>query len=243
VEHSNIDVWCVRLEAPDAEVNRFRDSLSVDETARAQRFRFEHLRRKFIIARGVLRVLLGRYLDLPPESIAFHYTSTGKPILAVDCGIHFNVSHSGQVALFAFARDCEVGIDVEQIRPLPEMLSIAERFFSAEETAELVETPDDERERAFFRCWTRKEAYIKATGEGLSAPLDQFAVAFRDGEAARLLNLQGNTEAALEWILYDIQLPDDYTGALAYRGQPRSIIYRLHSHLFFSAHPAIQLEI
>lgn len=229
MEQSHIDIWYLRVEAPDAELNRFREFLSDDEKARAQRFRFEHLQRKFTICRGVLRLLLGRYLNVPPQAIAFQYTSTGKPKLAVDFGIHFNVSHSGEVALFAFARDCELGVDVEQVRPLPEMLSIAERFFSAEEVTELVGTPDDERQRAFFRCWTRKEAYIKATGEGLSAPLDQFAVSFRDGEAARFLNLQGNTKAASEWILYDIPLADDYVGALAYRAQARQVNFVMFS--------------
>src|SRR5262249_20133919 len=152
----------------------FRSILAPDEKERAARFHFEHLRSAFIAARGVLRCLLGGYLNRHPGRVQFRYGARGKPALEPDAGIEFNLAHSGGLAVLAFASGCPIGVDLEQIRPIPELREIAARFFCAEEAAEIASLPSGERQRSFFRCWTRKEAYIKATGDGLSAPLDQF---------------------------------------------------------------------
>ena len=162
----------------------FSQLLAPDETARAARFHFDHLQRRFILSRGALRILLGHYLDIAANRIEFRYGSRGKPSLAAPAGIHFNASHSGDVALFAFTLHCEIGVDVEEMRPISDMREIASRFFCAEESTELMALPADERERAFFLCWTRKEAYLKAVGEGLYAPLNDFCVTLRPGEPA-----------------------------------------------------------
>ena len=125
-------VWTVRQQAADPVVARFESLLTPDERERAARFLFDHLRRSFIIARGALRVLLGRYLDTDPAGIRFAYGEKGKPTLSQPARVRFNVSHSGGLALYALTLDCEIGVDVEQMRPLTDLWEIASRFFCAE---------------------------------------------------------------------------------------------------------------
>jgi 4'-phosphopantetheinyl transferase len=162
-----IHVHTVRLQAPDTRAADFHGILTPDERDRAARFRFDHLQRSFILARGALRLLLGQYLRTPPGAIALQYGPNGKPALADPTRLRFNLSHSGGLALFAFTLDCEVGIDVEQIRPLPDMEQIAARQFGVEESSELLALPAGRRQSAFFRSWTRMEAIGKAMGNGL----------------------------------------------------------------------------
>jgi 4'-phosphopantetheinyl transferase len=218
-----VHVWPISIQAPDSVVERFQPLLSPDETDRAARFRFENLRHSFILARGALRILLARYLKSLPQAVAFTYGSKGKPALAPPARLQFNASHSGDLALFAFTMDCEIGIDVEVIRPMPDMENIAKRFFCAEEAAELLSLPDGQREHGFFLCWTRKEAYIKATGDGLSAPLDAFRVTLRRGDPAVVVHLAGDPVAAQAWTLHDLQPGPGFAAALAYRDEPRSL--------------------
>jgi 4'-phosphopantetheinyl transferase len=219
----SVELWPVRLDASDVVFARFRRILAPDEAARAARFRFDHLRRSFILSRGALRILLGNYLSVAPGGIRFCYGSKGKPALADPVPIQFNASHSGALALFAFTLGCEVGVDVEQIRRLQDMQEIASRFFCSEETAELMSLPSDERERAFFFCWTRKEAYVKAVGEGLSIPLDGFRVTLRPNEPARFIHLAHDTSATEAWTLHSVDPAPHYAAALAYRDLPRPV--------------------
>ena len=218
-----VHIWPVSIETPDPVVEQLRPLLDPVETDRAARFKFEHLRGAFILTRGVLRVLLGRYLHSVPQDVQFRYGSKGKPALLSPGGLQFNVSHSGGVALFAFTMDCEIGVDVEGIRPMPDMEGIAQRFFCAEETAELISLPLGQRDQGFFHCWTRKEAYIKATGEGLSEPLDAFRVTLRPGQPAGILHLGRDPAAAGLWKLHDLRVAPGYAAALAYRDTPRPI--------------------
>jgi len=223
-----VHVWPVSTHAPDAVVERFRPLLAPDEMDRAGRFRFERLQRSFILARGTLRILLGRYLNTAPGDIEFSYGSKGKPALAAPGlpqfnALQFNASHSGDLALFAFAMDCEVGVDVEAIRPMLDIENVAKRFFCAEETAELMSLPAGQREHGFFLCWTRKEAYIKATGDGLSTPLDAFRVSLRPSEAPALVHLERDPIAAQAWTLHDLTPAPGYAAALAYRDSPRQL--------------------
>ena len=168
-------------------------------------------------------MLLGHYLNSPPGDIQFSYGAKGKPSLAVSARVQFNMSHSGDLAMFAFTLDCEIGVDVEAIRPMPDMEVVAERFFCAEETAELMSLPAGQRDDAFFLCWTRKEAYIKATGEGLSTPLDAFRVTLRPGEPARFVHFALDPVAAQAWSLHDLKPALQYAAALAYRDAPRPL--------------------
>lgn len=218
-----VHVWPVSTHAPDAVIEQFWFFLAPDEMDRAGRFRFDRLRRSFILARGALRVLLGRYLSIAPGGIEFSYGSKGKPALAAPHRLQFNASHSGDLALFAFTLDCEVGVDVERIRPMPDIEDVAKRFFCAEETAELMALPAGQRGHGFFLCWTRKEAYVKATGEGLSTPLDAFRVTLQPSEPAGIVHLERDPIAAQAWTLHDLAPAPGYAAALAYRDSPRPL--------------------
>ncbi|MGD0652454.1 MAG: 4'-phosphopantetheinyl transferase superfamily protein, partial [Verrucomicrobiia bacterium] len=188
-----VHVWRATLDQTPSQIQSFLHNLAADEQARAERFYFEKDREHFIAARGVLRAILGGYLNRPPECLSFCYNSHGKPALAGESdgdAIRFSVSHSYGVALYAVTRGREVGIDIERIRFDLEVAEIAERFFSRREVAMLRTLPTEVQREAFFRCWTRKEAYIKARGEGLSLPLDQFDVSLAPGEPAAVLGTQ-----------------------------------------------------
>ena len=231
-----IDIWAVPLVTSEATVQRFAQLLSLEEVARASRFRFDHLKRSYVIATGALRVLIGRYLGANPAQVRLELEHKGKPRVASTQRLHFNASHSGSIALFAFTTGCELGVDVERIRPLPDLNEIADRFFCAEEAAELLSVPDAGRCHAFFLCWTRKEAYLKAIGEGLSAPLDRFRVTLRPDEPCRFLHLWNDPAAAEAWNLHNLEPAPGYAGALAYCGRRRRI------RVFPAVEPAALLD-
>lgn len=217
-----VHLWVLHLEASEEEFDRARCWLSEDEIARAERFRFDRHRRAFVLGRAALRALLGSYLGTRPQQVCFTYGPQGKPALAdASCSLRFNASNSGELAACAFMRGCEIGVDVEQHRPVRDLEHIAQRFFSAEEAAEVLELPVAEKDAAFFNCWTRKEAYIKALGGGLSIPLDSFQVTLRPGALARMVSLNGSTAAACQWTLHNFTPAAGYTGAIAYPDVPR----------------------
>lgn len=195
--------------------------LSEEERSRAGRFVFDRDREHFVVARGLLRRLLGRYLDRDPASIEFRYSAFGKPelsgALAAE-GFRFNLSHSGGLALYALAREREIGVDIEQFRDNLDEMEIAERFFSRAEVAALRALPPSAENKGFFTCWTRKEAYIKAKGEGLSTPLDRFDVSLAPGQPARLLMTREAPEERERWSLREIDPGPGYTAAIAVEG-------------------------
>ena len=193
--------------------------LSADERERVRRFYFERDRSRWLVGRGCLRMLLGRYLDVPPETLSFGYSAFGKPRLTgLKTAVQFNASHSGDILLIAVTLDRAVGIDVERIRSSLSVLEIAERFFSPLERGALAALPDALRTDAFFDCWTRKEAYIKARGVGLSLPLNGFDVAFGPGEPANLLATRPDAAEACRWQLRELDVADGYKAALAVEG-------------------------
>ena len=218
---NDLHVWLVEQEQPEEIIQRLTQLLASDELLRAQRFRFERDRRHFIVARGVLRSILSSYLKMPPAQVQFSYGPHGKPGLAAACGdtrLRFNVSHSHELALYAVTYDRELGGDIEFMRPLDDAESIATHFFSAREQAELRSLPVHLRHQGFFNCWTRKEAYIKATGEGLYQPLDEFDVSLTPGEPAQLLSVLGKPDEVKRWSLRALQPPAGYAAALAVEG-------------------------
>ena len=171
----DVHVWRLGLDVSDDIARRFENSLSSDERARSDRFRFAHDRRRFVVRRGVLRVLLGWYLGLRPDQLRMEYNPYGKPALsgqASQRSIQFNLTHSGELALIAVTLGRKVGVDVERLNPSVDELEIAERFFSQREITTLRGLFGPVRTEAFFRCWTRKEAYLKARGMGLTCFLD-----------------------------------------------------------------------
>jgi 4'-phosphopantetheinyl transferase len=212
------DLWLVALDAPACAGHGLQSLLSSDERERAQRFVFERDRQRFIAARGMLRTLLGRYVRIAPDAIRFDYGARGKPQLRDGSGgpsVQFNLSHSGGWALLGVTRDAPIGVDIEVHRDVPEAASIARSNFALEETRHLLSLPPSQRVQAFFECWTRKEAYIKALGDGLSMPLDRFVVAFACADAPRLVSIDGSREAADGWSLHHCEMGHGMTGAVA----------------------------
>ena len=213
-----IHVWRQNLDLPLSQVEAFASPLSNDEKIRARRFRFDIGRTEFVVSRGTLRVLLEAYQGVPADRLQFAYSEYGRPRLAVPAGpepIEFNVSHSAGVALLAFSRFQRIGIDVEKVRREFDAVEIAENFFSESERALLRDLHPDMRHEAFFRCWTRKEAFIKALGEGLSHPRDAFDVSLAPGEPAALLATRPDAREADRWSLREIAVPDSYVATLA----------------------------
>jgi len=215
-----VHVWRLVLDQPDSVVAEFGGTLEPHELERAGRFHFEKHRRHFIVGRGGLRYVLGRYFDVKPQELRFSYGPYGKPALVGE-GLRFNVSHSHGVALVAVAADRELGVDVEHIRADFATEDIARRFFSRVEVAAFNALRKEEQVAAFFRCWTRKEAYIKAIGRGMSEPLDAFDVTLAPGEAAALLRAAGQDVS--RWSMCDIDVGEEYAGALLVEAPVSSI--------------------
>jgi 4'-phosphopantetheinyl transferase len=223
-----VHVWRASLALPRAWLQHLRASLSADELHRVQRFRFQVHRDRFIAGRGLLRNILAHYLDMDPGQLRFCYDSGGKPRLApaqAEGGLSFNLSHSHDLALYAFVMGREIGVDLEQVRFEPFDEGLAERFFAPAEVTALRALPLDRQVEAFYHVWTRKEAYVKARGQGLLVPLDEFEVSVTPDAPAALLRIQGNAREATRWTLqtlYPTVQPDPgpgYVAALAVEGQ------------------------
>ena len=188
---------------------------------RAGRFVFERDRRHFAVTRGVLRAVLGRYLRVAPSAIDFVYNSHGKPALrdgSADCDLRFNVSHSAELALIAVTHGRAVGVDVEWVQEKFAIEEVAASFFSPAEVAALRALPAARRCTGFFNCWTRKEAYVKARGRGLSLPLHSFNVSLAPGEPAAILATADDSAESLRWSLREITPGPGYVAALAVKG-------------------------
>jgi 4'-phosphopantetheinyl transferase len=219
--NNEVHVWRASLELPALRVQALRNDLSEEELQRAERFHSQRHRSHFVVARGLLRTILGRYLKVEPGRLLFQYGPKGKPELAVDPGrraLRFNVSHSHGLALYAVTQERDIGVDVEHVRPDVAAEKIAERFFSRGEAAALREVPAVVRQEAFYTCWTRKEAYLKAIGEGITLRLDQFEVSVTPGEPAVLLSINGDLKEASYWSLKGLDPGPGYVGALAVKG-------------------------
>lgn len=217
----DVHVWRFSLDQSPTIVNTFRRLLTPDEQMRADRFHFEKDRHNFIAARGCLRTIIAQYLKTLPHEVRFGYNDHGKPRLLNSGGaadpLHFNVTHSAGIALYAFTRLGEIGIDIEHINPEIAGADIAQRFFSANEIACLQRLPKGMQSRAFFNCWTRKEAFIKAKGVGLSLPLDQFDVALTPSEPVAILRTEWDENEAALWSLKPIDANPAYAAAVALR--------------------------
>ena len=214
-----VHVWRVALN--ESRAPEMRRSLSPDECARADRFHFDRDRNHFIVARSSLRTILGAYLKKNPPELSFSYSNYGKPSLFGEPAydqITFNLSHAKELALIAVTRNRAIGVDIEFIRPEFASEEIAERFFSRPEVSALRALPEDIQSEAFFNCWTRKEAYIKARGEGMSLPLNQFNVSLApESEAALLGNLRDAGEVS-RWSMRELHPGPGYRAALAVEG-------------------------
>ena len=215
-----VQLWRVDLEAVAAGEQRWQQILSADEQVRASRFHFPRDRQYFTAGRALLRTIMAGYLGCAPGDLSFVYSEKDKPSLGTpyDNGIAFNISHSGGVALLAFTRGRELGVDVEKIRQDFEVEAIARRFFSVHERDQLSAVATGLGFEAFFRCWTRKEAYIKAIGTGLSLPLHQFDVSIKAGDQDALLATRPDGSEAGRWSLREVPAGPGYVAALCVRG-------------------------
>jgi 4'-phosphopantetheinyl transferase len=201
-----VDLWALDLDGERP--STYQPLLSTDERERAGHFHFERDRHRYIVGRGRLRQLLGQYLDLPPQKITFAYTDHGKPYLPPQPGqpdLRFNISHSQQFAVLAFAWGRRLGVDVEVIRPLTDIADLVRRFFAPAEVAAWETVLPEQQADAFFCGWTRKEAFIKAIGDGLSYPLDQFVVSLHPDQPAQLLEIEGDPAAAQKWEMVSLR--------------------------------------
>jgi 4'-phosphopantetheinyl transferase len=221
LEAGEVHVWRASLCQGQPAAQALSRTLARDERERAERFHLARDGERFVAARGLLRAILGRYLAIEPGAVSLGYSRHGKPELAGDhsaARIQFNLSHSGDLALFAFTRGMPVGIDVEHQRDEAADLAIAEQCFSPRELAALRALPAAQRSAAFFNCWTRKEAYVKARGEGLSLPLSQFDVSLAPGAPAELLHVVGDPHERARWSLRALEPGPGYVAALAVEG-------------------------
>jgi 4'-phosphopantetheinyl transferase len=219
---NEIHVWATVLAAPANILESFARSLSPDETERARKFKFEKHRNRYIAGRGALRAMLGQYLDVHPSRLRFVYLENGKPMLAEEfasAGIHFNLAHTGELALMALTRIGQVGVDVECVRPVKNVDELVARFFSPRENELFQKVPDADKPAAFFNLWTRKEALLKATGEGITRSLSLVEVSFLPGEAARLISISGDAAKAAQWIVRELSPAKGYTAAVAIQAQ------------------------
>lgn len=219
ISDGELHIWSFPLDQPKAHREQLWQTLAPDEKERAGRFYFDKDRFRYSVSRGVLRVLLGNYLTLRPKEVQFCYGEHGKPELAKRHErngrlLRFNLSHSAGLGLAAFIWNRAIGVDVEQVRPLEDGANIAKHYFSAAENSVFFRLPFEKQPQAFFECWTRKEAFIKAIGEGLTYPLRNFDVTLGPGAEAELVSVEGSKQSAAQWRMLSLQPAPGYTAAV-----------------------------
>src|SRR5215203_1604983 len=211
-------VWRADLNLNESFQSSFLKLLSPDEKNRAKKFRFAKDSQNFIIARGILRLLIGKYLEINPAEISFQYSESGKPSIINNNSLQFNISHSRDIALFAFTKNFNIGVDVEFVNSNIEAKEIAANFFSTNEIKNLLALPEQQQTLGFFYCWTRKEAFIKAVGEGLSFPLDKFEVSLEPNKPAKLLATNRQPEDISKWSIFSLSPEANFVGSLVSEG-------------------------
>jgi 4'-phosphopantetheinyl transferase len=213
-------VWCISLECAEQELAGHRKLLSEDEGRRADKFLFDRHRRRFAVGRSKLRQILAKYVPLEPAEIDFEYSGLGKPRLAgarLGCGLCFNFSNSHERALLAVARDVELGIDIERMRVMENLAGLAERYFAEVEKNYILGQTAPAQTASFFHCWTRKEAFLKAFGKGLTFPLRDVTVELRPEAAIRIVDIKDQHEKSQDWTLVHVEVEPEYVGAIACR--------------------------
>ncbi len=226
----NIDVWCVSIDVDESVLYSLMRTLSEEEREKARRMKIEKPRKYYMASRGLLRQILAAYVKQAPELLEFEYGPNGKPTLSEkfdNSGIKFNVSHSHGLALCCVTREREIGADIEKMRDDVEITDISKRFFSSREHEELIKLPVDDQKRGFYNCWTRKEAYLKATGQGLTFPLSQFDMSLTPGEPAVMIAHQSDPGQVSMWSIVDLDVGPDYAAAIAVEGKEFTISYNI----------------
>jgi 4'-phosphopantetheinyl transferase len=214
-----IHLWKAFTETLFTRINELESLLDDGELRRAKRFHFQKDRNRFVAAHGILRKIIGRYLGIPPCRVSFRATPEGKPELDDRRNpqpFFFNISHSHDLVVLAFSRSHRLGIDVERIRPTPDFHEILHCHFHPKEKVTIRNLPVSERQRAFFQLWTGKEAFVKGTGEGLSRPLDSFALSPGGKREEGLLRVEEGGMPTVDWRLLTFRPAEEYAGTLAF---------------------------
>ncbi|MDD1431283.1 4'-phosphopantetheinyl transferase superfamily protein, partial [Dolichospermum sp. ST_sed6] len=209
----DVHIWRINLHHSESQLQSFRETLSSDEIARAERFYFPEHRQRFIAGRGSLRAILGQYLDIDPKEVEFEYQPRGKPLLAAkfaDKGLLFNLSHSQHLALCGVSYQQQIGVDLEYIRTMSDLESLAKRFFSPREYEYLRLVSSNEQKQIFFRYWTCKEAYLKATGDGL-VQLEEIEICLTPNQPTQLL-------VSGDWSLKELTPAENFAAAVVVAG-------------------------
>jgi 4'-phosphopantetheinyl transferase len=225
LKNNNVHIWRANLNLQTERVEEAIQILSLDEQKRAERYKFEKHKNSFIIARSTLRKILSSYLNIKPDRLEFDYSDRGKPSLSDIHGqinLQFNLSHSQELALYAFTNTQKVGIDLEYCRPMSDAENIAKRFFSTNEYKWISSFTGDAQQSAFFRCWTAKEAYLKATGEGIGGALERIEI---DLTGADLFKLKKGDREISNWLLYNFIPEINYMATIAVEGRAIDISY------------------
>lgn len=225
LDSNQIHIWYINFNLAE-DVITFLDSfLSKDEIIKASKFRFKKDKNCSIITRGALRLISSKYLKMKPENITFKYGEFGKPDFDIDTKIKFNVSHSGNMAIIGFVLNDDIGVDVEKIKSDFDVFDIAKNYFSDSEIEALKKLPIHERAKGFYRCWTRKESFIKAKAQGLSFSLDSFSVSINSDEKTELLETKWNKNEKELWKLFSFLPKENYMGAVSVKSNIESIKY------------------
>ncbi len=222
---NEVHVWYFDVDGFSKDIELYKTCLSKEEILRSNKFKFEKDRILNIMAKSSLRILSGLYLGCAASAIEFKYGTYGKPDYNFPADIKFNVSHSGKLIALGFVKDSEIGIDVEKVKTDFDVLNLAENFFSRTEIRMLHDVQQDDVHNAFYRCWTRKESFIKAKGSGLSFPLASFTVSLNDKEA-KLLKTEWSPSEKEEWKLFSFVPTPGYVGALSIEANIQKVVYR-----------------
>lgn len=221
ISHEVVNVWRTDIHWPEERMREFATQLSLEELARAKRFHFKVDFDRHVISRALTRLLIGSLVDLPPREVSLVSNRFGKPSISKDqnpLGLEFNVSHSGEFILIALTAKRQVGVDIEHVNQQLHLNSLVRDLLSVKEQIAFSRLCPDQRQEAFFNCWTRKEAFIKAKGAGLSIPLNGLDVSFLPGEPAMLLDTRPDRTEAARWTIRDLEVAPAYKAAIAAQG-------------------------
>jgi len=225
INQNEIHIFRTSTDLNENELNSFRKNLSDDENTKAERYKFNYLKNNYTACRGFLREILSGYTGINPSDIKFSYSEFGKPFLK-DSNIRFNVSHSGNTGIIAVNLENELGIDIELVREVPDLISLSARFFSKSEITELNKTDSGKLTDSFFYCWTRKEAFVKAVGTGLQYPLNSFSVSVTGDADPEITEIANDFTEARKWKLYNLPAAHNYISSLAVRNLNKNIVFK-----------------
>jgi 4'-phosphopantetheinyl transferase len=236
LKSQEIDLWCGDCNLPLTIIQSLKEYLSGEEIKRSERFKFDHHRNHYIASRGILRIILGKYLNIHPYNVQFQYSKKGKPTVILSQNhnnLEFNMSHSNGLTLYGIIQEYSIGIDVEYKREMNDIHMIAKRFFTEKEYQLLQDSSNGEKLEIFFQLWTAKEAYLKCTGEGIASGLNKFEVVFKDKKAINLMGFDESLKEVSSWYFSSFPVKEDYHGAVVVNSQNKFTLNYFDSRTLF----------